>query len=656
RTNTYLFNLYSNRNVVNALGAFEIGLGNDLAFLSTRASYKLNLKGPSYAIHTACSTSLVAVHLACQSLLIDECQIALAGGVAVNIPQKTGYRYQPGGILSPDGYCRAFDAQARGTIFGSGVGIVVLKRLADALSDRDFIHAVIKGSATNNDGALKASFTAPSVYGQTEVILEALASAGVSPETISYIEAHGTGTALGDPIEIRALTKAFSTASDKKRFCAVGSVKSNFGHLDAAAGIASLIKVVLALKHRQLPPTLYFNEPNPHIDFDQSPFYVNNRLSEWQADSLPRRAGVSSFGVGGTNAHIIVEEAPTINKPVDSRAWQLLLLSAKTASALETTTANLIAHLKDHQELNLADVAYTLQVGRGTFDHRRMLVCKHLEDAFTTLETLDPNRVFTDSQECYERPVVFMFPGQGTQYVNMARELYQSEPTFRQQVDICSEILIAHIGLDLRHLLYPQDNDIAEAQSKLNQTAFTQPALFVIEYALAKLWMQWGVHPQAMIGHSIGEYVAACLAGVFSLTDALYLVALRGKLMQSLMPGAMLSVPLSENAARDLLNKNLSLAAVNGPSLSVIAGSLPAIDELENQLKKQGIVSKRLTVTHAFHSQMMDAIVDTFAENVKKIALQSPQIPYISNVTGSWINTEEATNADYWAHHLRQTV
>ncbi|HEX8139749.1 MAG TPA: SDR family oxidoreductase [Pyrinomonadaceae bacterium] len=656
RTNTYLFNIYSHQEIVRSLGAFQIGLGNDFAFLSTRVSYKLNLRGPSYSVHTACSTSLVAVHLACQSLLTGECQIALAGGVAISVPQKTGYMYQPGGIVSPDGHCRAFDAKAQGTIFGSGVGIVVLKRLEDAIADGDTIHAVIKGSAVNNDGSLKASFTAPSVQSQTEVIAEAIAQAEVEPETITYVEAHGTGTSLGDAIEIRALTKAFRAHADKKVPCAIGSVKTNFGHLDAAAGAAGLLKTTLSLKHGMLPPTLHFEAPHPNIDFANSPFYVNARLSEWKRNGTPRRAGVSSFGVGGTNAHIVLEEAPPREESGPSRLQQLIVLSAQSPSALETMTANLAAHLKQHPELKLADVAYTLGVGRKAFGFRRILVERTVDDAASTLETLDSQRLFSQSPQVSDPPVVFMFPGQGAQYVQMGLELYRTEQTFRELVDQCSELLRPHLGLDLRTVLYPSGADEAAAQEQLTQTWLTQPALFVIEYALARLWMEWGVRPQAMIGHSIGEYVAACLAGVLTLEDALALVAIRGRLMQELPEGAMLAVPLSEQELRPLMNGRLYLAAINEPRLCVASGPSEAVAELELELAQRGLASRRLQTSHAFHSQMMEPVVAPFMEQIERLSLGSVEIPYISNVTGTWMNSDEAADPEYWGRHLRQTV
>ncbi len=650
-----IVNVFANRDLMQFVGPLQASIRNRTDHLATQVSYKFNLRGPGVTVQTACSTSLVAVHLACQSLLNGECDMALAGGVTLAIPQQSGYLYQEGGILSPDGHCRTFDARARGTVPGSGVGIVVLKRLKDALADGDTIHAVIKGSAINNDGFMKVGYTAPSVDGQAEVIAEALAVAGVDPETISYIEAHGTATTLGDPIEIEALTRAFRYSTDKKAFCAIGAVKSNIGHLDTAAGVAGLIKTVLALKHKQIPPSLHYERPNPQIDFDNSPFYVNTRLAEWKKGEMPRRAGVSSFGLGGTNAHVILEEAPQIEASSESRPWQLLLLSARTNSALEAATAQLAEYLKQHPETNLADVAYTLQVGRKAFGHRRAVVCQE-GNAVTVLETLDPKLVYTSVQEPKPRPVVFMFPGQGAQYVNMGLELYQLEPTFREQVDLCCEILKPHLGFDLRKVLYPSQEQIEEAAEKLKQTYITQPALFVVEYALSKLWIEWGVRPAAMIGHSIGEYVAASLAGVFSLEDALALVAARGRLMQSLPGGAMLTVPLPEKEVRPLLNEQLSLAAINGPSMCVVAGPTEAIDELEHQLANKGLGCRRLHTSHAFHSQMMDPILEPFAEEVRKVQLSSPQIPYLSNVTGTWIRAEEAVDSDYWVQHLRQAV
>ncbi|MCC3422540.1 MAG: acyltransferase domain-containing protein [Microcoleus sp. PH2017_01_SCD_O_A] len=655
--NTYfLNNLYPNRQLRESVGDFQLTIANEKDFLSTRVSYKLNLKGPSVTVQTACSTSLVAIGMACQSLLNYQCDMALAGGVSIGVNQKTGYFYKEGMILSPDGHCRAFDANAQGTVSGSGVGIVVLKRLEEAIADGDYIHAVIKGCAINNDGALKVGYTAPSIDGQAQAIADALAIAEIPPETVSYIEAHGTGTPLGDPIEIAALTQAFSVDTKKKGFCAIGSAKTNIGHLDTAAGVAGLIKTVQALKHQLIPPSLHFEQPNPQIDFANSPFYVNTQLSEWKAGKSPRRAGVSSFGIGGTNAHVVLEEAPIAEASGESRPSQLLVISAKTSSALDSATANLSKYLKQNTDVNFADVAYTLQVGRKAFNHRRIVVCNDSQDGFTALENLDLKRVFTNFQESKNSPVVFMFSGQGSQYINMSLEVYQVEPTFREQIDLCSEILKPYLGIDLRHVLYPSAAEAEAATNQLTQTAIAQPALFAIEYALAKLWMSWGVHPQAMIGHSIGEYVAACLAGVFSLEEGLSLVAARGKLMQQLPAGSMLAVPLTEQQVKPLLGNKLDLAAINGASISVVSGATEAVDELEQKLKEKGVECRRLHTSHAFHSQMMEPILEPFTEQVKKVKLKSPKIPYISNVTGNWITAEEATSPSYYAQHLRQTV
>ncbi|OWY64817.1 beta-ketoacyl synthase, partial [cyanobacterium TDX16] len=664
RSTYFLYNVFPHQEVSQSSGSLQELLISDKDYVPTRASYKLNLRGPSVSIQTACSSSLVAVHSACQSLLSGECKMALAAGVSVKVPQNE-LTLSPPEIVSPDGHCRAFDARANGTIGGNGIGVVVLKRLEDAIADRDYIYAVIKGSAVNNDGALKVGYTAPSEEGQAKVIRAAQIVAEVKPETISYMETHGTGTALGDPIEIAAMTRAFRASTDKKGYCAIGSVKTNVGHLDAAAGITGFIKTVLALHHKLIPPSLNFEQPNPQIDFANSPFYVNTKLQEWKANGTPRRAGVSSFGVGGTNAHVVLEEAPLKSQKskvksqscqdVMERPCQLVCLSAKTESALEKATVNLANHLQQHPDVNLADVAYTLAIGRRAFDRRRMVVVRDGEDAVTALESVAPQRVLTQVKESGSRSVVFMFPGQGAQYINMAGELYQNEAIFRQECDRCFDLLQSHLGIDLRSCLYPTAAD-PEAVQQLQQTAITQPALFVIEYALAKLWMSWGVRPQAAIGHSIGEYVAACLSGVFSLEAALLLVATRGQLMQQLPKGAMLSVSLSADKARLLLNDNLSLAASNAPSLSVVSGAVEAIEQLERQLTQQGIDCRRLHTSHAFHSQMMEAIAAPFQTAVQKVKLSPPQIPFISNVTGTWITPAAATDPNYWVRHLRFSV
>ncbi|MBE9213161.1 acyltransferase domain-containing protein [Plectonema cf. radiosum LEGE 06105] len=661
-SNYLLSNLYPNHDFIKSADTFQLFIGNDKDHLPTQISYKLNLKGPSINIQTTCSTSLVAVHLACQSLLNGESDITLAGGVSIQVPQKTGYLYTEGGINSPDGHCRAFDAQAQGTIFGSGLGVVVLKRLEDAVADGDCIHAVIKASAINNDGSLKVGYTAPSVDGQREVILEALALAGVEPETINYIEAHGTGTPLGDPIEITALTQAFRTSTDKKGFCAIGSVKTNIGHLNTAAGVTGLIKTVLALKHKQIPPSLHFEKPNPEIDFANSPFFVNTKLSEWETNGTPRRAGVSSFGIGGTNAHVILEEAPNIEASSPSRPYQLLLLSAKTSTALDTATVKLSDYLEQNPDITLPDVAYTLQVGRREFDYRRVVICQDLDDAVKSLHSQDPQTILSHHCKPGHTQVIFMFSGQGSQYANMGRELYEIEPIFKQHVDSCAEILQPHLGLDIRSLLYPKQAEIEIASNQLQQTSLTQPALFVTEYALAQLLMSWGVRPEAMIGHSIGEYVAATIADVFSLEDALKIVAKRGELMQQVPTGSMLAIKMPEKDVQQLLDGNqlyqecLQIAVINSPESCVVSGTNEAVAALEKQLSDQEVECRELHTSHAFHSVMMEPILEAFNEVFKTVKLNSPSISFISNVTGNWITEQQAKNPDYWCQHLRKTV
>lgn len=656
---TYLLHFAQAQSLVGSIGSpefYSAFIGNSTDYLATRVSYKLNLTGPSVNVQTACSTSLVATHLACQSLLNGECDMALAGGISVRVPHKVGYLYREGGVYAPDGHCRAFDAKGQGTVFGHGAGLVLLKRLDEALADRDTIYAVIRGSAINNDGSAKAGYTAPSVDGQLKVILEAQGVADVDPATITYLEAHGTGTPLGDPIEIAALAQAFRAKTAQRNYCALGSVKTNIGHLDAAAGVAGLIKTALALKYQLLPPSLHFAQPNPNIDFAASPFYVNTQLQAWETAGMPRRAGVSSFGFGGTNAHAVLEEAPPLEPISQSRPWHLLQLSARTSAALETMTTNLAEHLGQHPELEFADVAYTLHVGRKVFPHRRMLVCQSLPDAIHVLQTRDPARLFTSVQETQGRPVIFLFPGQGAQYAGMAAGLYATEPVFHEQVELCASLLQPLLGLDIRTLLFPSAERQLEAEQQLAETALTQPALFVIEYALAQLWLAWGVQPQAMLGHSLGEYVAACLAQVFSLQDALKLVTARGKLMQQCARGSMLTVPLPEAQVQALLGAQLSLAAINGPAQCVVAGSDEAIEHLQQHLTATGLTTRRLVTSHAFHSALMEPMLDAFAQEVQRMRLSPPTLAYLSNVTGTWIKAEEATDPAYWVRHARATV
>lgn len=655
--NTYFQNILMTRpELLKKIGPQLARLSNEKDHAATRISFKLNLKGPSMSVQTTCSSSGVALHLACQSIFNGECDMALVGGARIEVPLKAGYLYEEGGILSPDGQCRAFDAEARGTVFGNGVAMIVVKRLSEAIRDGDSIHAVIKGTAINNDGSMKVGYAAPSLQGQASVIEEALAIAEISPDTIGYIEAHGTGTSLGDPIEVAALTKAFRKWTNRKGYCAIGSVKTNIGHLFSGAGVAGIVKAVLALKHKKIPPSLNFDRPNPQIDFENSPFYVNSRLSEWKAGCVPRRAGVSSFGIGGTNAHIILEEAPGMEPSGPTGSRQLLLISAKSEIALENATANLVDHLEQHPNRKLADVAYTLSKGRKRFDYRRMVVCRDHSDAVSALKTLDPQRVLTFFQEPTKRDVVFMFPGQGSQYVDMGLELYRTESEFKKQIDRCSGLLMPRLGLDLRDILYPGKADVEETSHKLKQTYITQPALFTIEYALAKLWMSWGIHPTAFVGHSIGEYVAACLAGVFSLKDAVSLIAARGRLIQELPLGSMLAVPLSEEEIRPFLGKEVSLAVINGPCFCVISGEKEAIEDFHKGLSKNNVGCRHLHTSHAFHSKMMDPIVDAFTEKAKQVNFSAPQIPIVSTVTGKWITSDEIMNPGYWAKNIRQTV
>ena len=655
--NAYMIhNLLNNRRLMESAGLFLIRqTGNDKDVLATRVSYQLNLRGPSINVQTACSTSLVAVHLACQSLLNQECDMALAGGVTIEMPHGHGYIYREGEILSRDGHCRAFDAASSGTIFSSGVGIVVLRRLEDAIDDHDTIRAVILGSAINNDGSRKVGYLAPSVDGQAEVIAEALGVAGLRADDISYLETHGTGTAVGDPIEIKGLTQAYRETSDRKGFCAIGSLKTNIGHLDTAAGVAGLIKTTLALEHRQIPPSLHFHTPNPLIDFENSPVYVNTKLVDWNANGAPRHAGVTSLGIGGTNAHVVLEEAPaTTKRSATSKPYQLLVLSAKTDTALERATSNLADHLRDHSDLNLADVAFTCQAGRKAFARRRAVVARDIKEAAELLAAPESKGVFSGAAASPLPSVVFMFSGQGSQYVNMGRDLYGAEPVFRSNLDRCAESLLPHLGLDLRTLLYPPEQDIAGATEQLTRTSITQPALFALEYSLAQWWMANGIRPQAMVGHSIGEYVAACIAGVISLEDGLAISAVRGRLMQEMPSGSMLAVPLATGEFP--LPATLSIAAVNSPGQCVVSGPMDAIDDLERDITKRGVTCRKLHTSHAFHSSMMDPMLDAFRKYMQGVRLKPFEIPYLSNVSGTWITAAQATDPAYWVTHLRQTV
>ena len=651
---------------------------NDKDFLSTRISYKLGLQGPSLTVQTACSTSLVAIHLARQSLLSEESDLALAGAISVKVPHRSGYLYDGGGIVSPDAHVRPFDAGANGTVFGSGGGIIVMKRLLDAIAQGDTIHAVIKGSAVNNDGTRKAGYTAPSVNGQADAVVEALANAGLNAEDITYVEAHGSGTPVGDPIEVMALTKAFRSFTSRSSYCALGSVKSNIGHLDVAAGMAGLIKTVLALKNRRLPPTLHFAKSNPEINFATTPFYVNGNTLEWDGAGKLRRAGVMSTGMGGTNVHVILEEAPVAPPQTNSSSLQVLLLSAKTPSALEVMSTNLAKFLvADHP---FSDVAYTLQNGRRRFCCRRFVVCRNKEEAATALissGTKQNSSVLNHNKPI--RPIIFLLPGIGDHYVGMGQGLYDKFEVFHKEIDRCAEILHPLLNCDIRGILFSDKSvppksaqepgiDLKRmlghysgetsdpASRRLNQTINVQPALFSLEYALARLWMYLGIQPHRIVGHSMGEYVAACLAGVFSLEDALKLIAIRAKLVSQLPSGFMLAVALSEEKLLPLLDGNISIALINGPNLCIVAGPLAALADFQARLTEQEIIFRPVRNSHAFHSRMLDPITEAFSKEVKKVRLHAPRISFISNVSGTWIKPEQAVDPAYWVEHARRTA
>ena len=673
--NTYLLTQLSRGGGGSAGDALVNRIRSDKDFLATVASYKLNLRGPSLSVQTACSTSLVALHLACQSLLDYQCDAALAGGVSITVPLKAGYMAGQG-VFSADGRCRAFDEAGDGTVIGSGVGVVVLKRLSDALADGDQIHAVVLGSAVNNDGGQKVGFTAPSVDGQVEVISLAHAVAGVPAESITYVEAHGTGTSMGDPIEVAALTRAFD--SPARGFCALGSVKTNIGHTDAAAGVAGLIKTVLALRNGEIPPSLHFERPNPRIDFDNSPFFVADRLLPWSPEG-PRRAGVSAFGVGGTNAHIILEQAPDHTASADDGGPELLVLSAKTPAALDRLAEQTAAHLEAHPELALADVAFTLTRGRKAFTHRRALVASSTAEAANLLRGADASRVSTHAAAEADPGVVFLFSGLGTQYAGMARELYAAEPAFREAMDRCFGILKG-LGMDLAPVLFPADAPAAShAASGMDLRALLRgtggpsesdplqgakwghPAMFSVGYALAELWKSRGIEPRGVAGHSLGEYVAACVAGVFTVQDALTLVVRRAALLNGI-PGSMAAVSLAEDETRALVDAvraeggQLWLAAVNAPRSCVVSGTAEAVARFTERAKAEGGVVLPLAVRHPFHSGLLEPVRDEFARIVASLRRGAPAIPLAANATGTWLTASEAQSVEYWVDHLLKPV
>lgn len=641
-----------------SLDGVTIAVNSHADYMAPLVSYKLNLRGPSFTVHTACSTSMVAIHLACEAVRNGECDMAVAGGASIDLPFGRGYTYVDDGIYSFDGHCRTFDANATGTIWGSGGGAVVLRRLSDALANGDHIRAVVLGNAINNDGATKVGFTAPSEQGQVAVIRHALGVADIDGRTVTYVEAHGTGTSLGDPIEVAALTTAYGANSTDTGWCAIGSVKPNIGHLGHAAGVAGVIKTTLALENGFIPPIVNFTKPNPAIDFDNSPFYVNTALSAWKANGNPRRAGVSAFGMGGTNGHLVMEEPPvSVRERRPARSAHLLQVSARTDTALAASAKRLAGHLAQASEystteLDLADVAFTLRAGRRRLGERLAVVAKNPEDAAAALA--DPKRWISGSVGSKPARVALMFSGQGSQYAGMGAELYEAEPVFREAVDHCCEVLRPELDLDLRTVMFATGDESAE--ERLQNTALTQPALFTIEYALAVLWKSWGIEADAMVGHSIGEYVAATLAGVFELDDALRVVAARGRLMAGMPRGAMLAVQLEEEKLRQRLPQDVCIATVNGPTACVVAGPAEPVAAFAAELAASHIGSRPLRTSHAFHSTMMEPVLAEFRSIVAAVAPRAARVPFLSNLTGDWITPAQASDPTYWARQLREAV
>ena len=610
-------------------------------YINSLISYKLNLRGPSYSINTACSSSLVAVHLACRSLLLRECSMALAGASRITSTKDVGYQYEPGMIFSKDGHCKAFDADSSGTIAGEGVGAIVLKRLEDAIRDRDHIYAVIKSSSTNNDGSQKIGFTAPSVEGQYDCIRQAHQIAKIEPSSISFIEAHGTGTELGDSIEIEALNKAFGNSTNKD--CAIGSIKTNIGHLDAAAGVVGIIKSALAIKYRVLPPSLHFKTPNPNINFDQGPFYVNKETKTFDTDMLLRGA-VSSFGMGGTNAHAILEESPHEYEQQKEKDYELITFSAKSTKALERYSDMIVHFTEDNQDLNFANIAYTFQTGRTPFDHRGFLLYKDKKVVQSSINSIAKNT---------DKNLVFVFSGQGSQYFNMGKYLYETESSFRSIVDEGFALLKKETGQEWKSILF---GEISSEEPSLYDTRYTQPLLFLLEYALAKTYMHWGIIPSLMIGHSLGEYTAACISGVFTFEEGVRLMLKRGSLMSKVASGTMLAVNASVEEITDFLDSTVDIAAVNTFNSCTISGDDKSLKKVKLILEKENIKCMQLDTSHAFHSQSMEIILKQYEAVFETIKLQNPQIPFVSNLTGEILNNTLAVSPQYWSSHLRNTV
>jgi amino acid adenylation domain-containing protein len=653
--NTYFARLVSGRpDAIARIGDFTTMVASEKDYVATRVANKLDLTGPALSIHTACSTSLVAIATAVQQLRAGLCEVAIAGGASLTVPQKSGHLYQEGGMLSRDGRTRSFDADATGTVFSDGAALVVLKPLDRAVADGDTIRAVIRGVGINNDGGRKASFTAPSVEGQAAVVAMAQADARISPRDVHYVEAHGTATPLGDPIELEALARAFRRGTDDRDFCGIGSIKSNVGHLTAAAGVAGVVKVVLALAHEELPASLHYRRPNPKLPLDGSPFHVVSERTPWKRGATPRRAGVSSFGVGGTNAHVVLEEAPQAEATGASIGPQLLLLSARTPASVERSVTELAVHLEAHPGIALADAAYTLALGRARFAERRAVVARSPAEAADRLRRADQGSRGRASPVAPH--VAFLFPGQGSQYVGMGRNLHEGDAQFRLTLDQCAEILRPKLGRDVRDVIYAPPERTEDARAELKRTEVTQTALFAVEYALARTLLGWGIEPDVLAGHSVGEFVAACIAGVFDLESALTLVSARGRLMQSMPSGSMLSVRDGAVRVAGYLPPELDLAGDNAPGLCVVAGPTPDVQHFAEELAARGIASKLLETSHAFHSRSMDPAVGLFAETVRSVRLSSPTRRIVSTATGTWLTDAQATDVEYWATHLRRTV
>ena len=659
-TSYFIKNILTNPDLVRQTGEFQAGVLNEKDYIATRVAHALNFTGPAINVNTACSTSLVALIEACKSLDAGHCDVALAGGASVTFPQNSGHLHQTGSIFTPDGHCRPFDADGAGTLFSDGAGVVVVKRFEDAVADNDRIYAVVNGFGINNDGGEKASFSAPSIHGQASAIAMAHAMAGVTADSIGYIEAHGTATPIGDPIEVTALRTVFESQTDKKQFCAIGSVKSNIGHTVAAAGVAGLIKAAMSLHHEQIPATLHYSKPNPQIDFENSPFFVCDKLTPWQRDDSPRRAGISSFGVGGTNAHILLQEAPLPAAPTEEDSnvlpVSILPVSGKTEEALCANVNSLAEFLSQTEDCSLHQAASILQTGRDEFTWRAAVVSDELSDAAKALTEEKPPRFIKRKSTAAGRDVVFMFPGQGSQYVRMGQNLYEASTVFRENLDRCAEILEPLLERDLREVLFPVAGDEEATTEILKNTQFTQPALFALGYSLAQVWMAWGIKPAALMGHSIGEFAAACTAGVFKLEDGLQMIAKRGAMMQALPGGSMMSVRLPGAEVEPMIWGDMAIGSYNGPSLCVVAGPDDQVAELQKQLEAKDVICRHLHTSHAFHSPMMNEIVDPFAEFVAQFDLSAPEIPILSTVTGQWMTDAQAMDPNYWAEHLRQPV